>query len=147
MFEAIDHVAYLVEDIGVGRQEVEAVYGIECAGTNSAEHRQTAGADAAFFVVGEVVVELLSPIETADPDESWAAAHMAEHGAGFFHIAYAVTDLAEAVGRLEEHGIGLLHEEPVDGFSGPLVTLDSAETIVPTQLVEPDGSGPRPSDT
>lgn len=142
MFETVDHVAYLVAEMAEGRRQFEDVYGVECAGTNSPEHRRTSGADAAFFPVGGVVVELLSPIDEAHPEESWAAAHMAEHGEGFFHVAYAVADLPAATDHLRERGVRFLNEEPVAGFSGPLVTLHPADTIVPTQIVEPDGSGP-----
>ena len=139
MFNRIDHVAILVSDIDEGRALFEDVYGLECWGTNSAEHRESSGADAAFFDVGEAVLELMSPIDAPDND-GWAATHMEEHGEGFFHIAYAVDDIYEAMETLQEHGIGVLSEEPGEGFSGAIVTCDPADTIMPTQIVEPNGT-------
>lgn len=138
MFDSIDHVALIVEDIDEGRAFVEGVYGLECWGTNSDEHRQEYCVDTAFFDVGETVLELVSPVDGAD-DDGWAARHLAEHGEGFFHIAYAVDDIHGAMGTLREHGIRLWDDEPSVGFSGKIVTCDPEDTIVPTQIVEPDG--------
>jgi methylmalonyl-CoA/ethylmalonyl-CoA epimerase len=137
MFERIDHVAFVVEDLAAGRAEFEDGYGLECVGTNDEAHRQTSGAAAAFYEVGEVTIELLSPLADADT-EGWAHEYLAEHGAGFFHVAYAVPDLEAAAASVQEGGIRLAHEEPVQGFSGRLLTCHPADTLVPTQLVEPD---------
>lgn len=133
MFEKIDHVAFVVEDLDAWTAQLEADFGLVPSGTNSAAHREAYGIDAAFFPVGESVVELVEPTT----DEGWAAVQLREFGEGFFHVAYAVADLEAAMGDLAERGVGVLDDEPREGFSGRLVTLDPADTLVPTQLVEP----------
>lgn len=141
MFTRIDHVAILVEDIDDGREFFEDIYGLECWGTNSEEHRRSSGADAAFFDVGESVLELMSPIDDPEND-GWAARHMAEHGPGFFHIAYAVDDIEVAMDTLRDRGVRLLSDEPGVGFSGKIVTCHPDDTIMPMQIVEPNGTEP-----
>lgn len=137
MLTGIDHVAFLVADLADGRAEFEDAYGLEYRGTNEPEHRRSSGAEAAFFEVGGVTIELLSPMEEAE-NEGWAHEYMADHGGGFFHVAYAVEDLEVAAAAVRERGVRLAHEEPVQGFSGRLVTCHPEDTLVPTQLVEPD---------
>lgn len=138
MFNAIDHVAIVVEDIDQGIEFVERVYGVECWGTNSEAHRQDHGIDAAFFNVGQSVLELVSPIETGGHG-GWAADRLERYGEGFFHIAYAVDDIHEAMETLRDRGVRPLEDEPAMGFSGKIVTLNPEDTIVPTQIVEPNG--------
>lgn len=133
MFTNIDHVAFVVEDMDEAMDYFESVYGLELQGTNSDEHREAHGIDAAFYEAGESVLELISPIR----EDSWAYEHMQEHGQGFFHIAYAVDDIRKRMDELEEKGIRFESDEPGKGFSGEIITLNPEDTFVPTQLVEP----------
>lgn len=133
MFAKIDHVAFVVEDLEAWTARLETDFGLTASGTNSASHREAYGVKAAFFPVGESVVELVEPTT----DEGWAAERLRDGGEGFFHIAYAVDDIEAAMAALAERGVGVLDDEPRSGFSGRLVTLDPADTLVPTQLVEP----------
>lgn len=132
MFENIHHVALVVRDIDEARSHLEDVYGLECTGTNDEDHRERYGIDAAFFRAGGSWLELISPFT----DEGWAAEYLAENGEGFFHIAYEVDDVRERVAELKDRGIRFRNDEPQPGFEGEIVTLDSEDTIIPTQLVE-----------
>lgn len=138
MFNYIDHVAIVVEDIEESTEFFEEVYDLECWGTNSEEHRQEHGIDAAFFDVGESVLELVSPVEEGGHG-GWAADRLEKYGEGFFHIAYAVDDIYEAMDKLREHGVRFEDDEPGMGFSGKLITCNPEDTIMPIQLVEPNG--------
>lgn len=132
MFHRIHHVAFVVTDIDDSREILETAYGLNCTGTNDAEHRERYGIHAAFFRAGDSWLELISPVT----DEGWAADHLAAHGEGFFHIAYEVDDLRKRVDELKARGIRFKNDEPSPGFEGEIVTLDPRDTIVPTQLVE-----------
>lgn len=138
MFNYIDHVAIVVEDIDQGVEFFEEVYDLECWGTNSEEHRQEHGIDAAFFDVGKSVLELVSPVAEGGHG-GWAAERLEEYGEGFFHIAYAVDDIYEAMETLQERGVRPLEDEPGTGFSGKIVTMNPEDTIMPMQIVEPNG--------
>ncbi len=137
MFTHIDHIAIAVEDMDAHRARFEDVYGFECWGTNSKDHKQQSGADAAFFDAGEVTLELMSPF--AEPTgETWnTATFLAEHGEGFYHIAYAVDDIYAGMQALRDAGIRLMSDEPGTGFSGKLVSCHPADTILMMQIVEP----------
>ena len=133
MFDAIDHVAFVVEDLEAWTARLADRYGLERTGTNDDAHREAYGVRAGFFPVGESVVELVEP----ETDAGWAAERLREGGEGFFHVAYAVEDVAAAAAAVEAAGVTVLDDEPRRGFSGRLVTLDPDDTLVPTQLVEP----------
>ena len=134
MFTKIDHVAFVVEDLEAWTERIDVRYGLERSGTNDAAHREANGVKTGYFPVGESIVELVEPTT----DEGWPADHLREHGEGFFHVAYAVDDIEAAVVAVEAAGLRVLEDEPQPGFTGLTVTLDDADTLVPTQLVQPD---------
>lgn len=133
VIERVHHVAYVVGEMDPALERFEAVFGIEPV------HRAERSDDefeleTALYPAGEGLIEFISPTVA----RGWVAEYHAAHGDGFFHLGYEVDDLDAAIDRLRAAGVGLVTDEPQSGVGGAwsLVTIDEAETIVPTQLVE-----------
>jgi methylmalonyl-CoA/ethylmalonyl-CoA epimerase len=138
MFQSIDHVALIVRDMDDGLSQFTDVYGIEPWGGNTEAQQREYGVDTAYFDVGETVLELVSPVESVGRGQ-FATEFLQEQGEGVFHVAYEVSELATAAATLEERGVrvGFWEDEPVEGFSGVVMTCHPEDTIVPMQIVEP----------
>ncbi len=92
------------------------------------------GVRLAAFAAGDDYLELLTPL---DP-ESGVARFLAARGDGVHHVAYAVTDLAAALRRLETAGYELIDREPRVGLHGWRVAFIHPRSChgVLTELVE-----------
>jgi methylmalonyl-CoA/ethylmalonyl-CoA epimerase len=90
MFERIDHVGFIVDDI----DSALTVYGetFELELVHRAVHDE-AGLDIALLQVGESRIELLAPIS---PDSVFADAKRGMH-----HVAYGVADIDAALELLQ----------------------------------------------
>ena len=134
MFNYIDHIALVFSNIDPAMNQFESAFEVQPIGMNSDSHRKRHNIVAAFYQADINVIEIMAPLA----DDTWAAEHLKSAGPGFFHIAYAVNDIDDAIASVQERGINTMTERPQSGFSGLIVTLDPDDTLVPTQLVEPD---------
>lgn len=92
------------------------------------------GVRLAAFAAGDDYLELLTPLDT----QSGVARFLAARGDGVHHVAYAVTDLAAALRRLESAGYELVDREPRTGLHGWRVAFIHPRSCngVLTELVE-----------
>jgi methylmalonyl-CoA epimerase len=104
-------------------------------------HRETVesqGVEAVLLDVGEGHVELLAPLGPDTP----VGKYLAKKGPGLHHVAYAVSDIDETLGKLKEAGVKLIDEEPRTGIRDSRVAFlhPKATGGVLTEIVEPAGA-------
>ncbi len=73
----------------------------------------------AFLGVGESKVELVQPTD----DTTGVARFLASKGEGFHHVCFEVSNLAEAIIRLELDGLELIDTVPRRGAEGPVAFI------------------------
>ncbi len=93
----LDHVAVAVHDTEAALEYFGGRLGLEVVSTETipAPHVRLTYLDA-----GGVFIQLVEPLD----DESPIAAHLAEHGEGLHHIAFAVDDVPGAAASLADPG-------------------------------------------
>ena len=132
MLGAIDHVGVAVSDL----ESAIALY-TETLGMPVA-HRETVesqGVEAVLLDVGEGHVELLQPL---GPDTA-VGKYLAKRGPGLHHVAYAVGDIDDVLGKLKEAGVELIDEEARVGIRNSRVAFLHPRSTggVLTEIVEP----------
>jgi methylmalonyl-CoA epimerase len=92
------------------------------------------GIEAAFIHTGSGEVELLS----ATRPESPVGKFLAKHGPGLHHVAYGVTDIAQALVDARAAGLELIDAEPRIGLHGSLIAFVHPKSLggVLTEFVE-----------
>jgi methylmalonyl-CoA epimerase len=92
------------------------------------------GIDAAFIHTGSGEVELLS----ATSPDSPVGKFLAKRGPGLHHIAYAVTNIAQALADARAAGLELIDSEPRMGMHGSLIAFVHPKSLggVLTEFVE-----------
>ena len=134
MLDRIDHVGVATEDLEGALALYEGTFGMPVA------HRETVesqGVEAVLLDVGDGHVELLRPLGPDTP----VGKYLAKKGPGLHHVAYAVGDIDEALGKLKEAGVDLIDAEPRVGIRDSRVAFlhPKATGGVLTELVEPAG--------
>jgi methylmalonyl-CoA/ethylmalonyl-CoA epimerase len=132
MLDRIDHVGVATEDLDGAIALYEGTFGMPVA------HRETVesqGVEAVLLDVGEGHVELLRPLGPDTP----VGKYLEKKGPGLHHVAYAVSDIDEVLGKLKESGVKLIDEEPRVGIRDSRVAFlhPKATNGVLTELVEP----------
>jgi methylmalonyl-CoA/ethylmalonyl-CoA epimerase len=120
-------VADLDESIGLYRRALGA----------ELVHRQVnekEGLEAAFLRTGDGEVELMS----ATRPESPIGKFLAKRGPGLHHVAYAVTDIGQALADARAAGVELIDAEPRMGMHGSLIAFVHPKSLngVLTEFVE-----------
>jgi methylmalonyl-CoA epimerase len=92
------------------------------------------GLEAAFVHTGTGEVELLS----ATSPDSPVGKFLAKRGPGLHHVAYAVTDIAQALEDARAAGLDLIDAEPRIGMHGSLIAFVHPKSLggVLTEFVE-----------
>ncbi len=135
VLDRIDHVGVATEDLEGAIALYEGSLGMPVA------HRETVesqGVEAVLLDVGEGHVELLRPLGPDTP----VGKYLASKGPGLHHVAYAVSDIDEALRKLVDSGVKLIDEEPRQGIRDSRVAFlhPKATGGVLTELVEsPNG--------
>ncbi len=132
MLDRIDHVGVATEDLEGAIALYEGSLGMPVA------HRETVesqGVEAVLLDVGEGHVELLRPLGPDTP----VGKYLASKGPGLHHVAYAVSDIDEALRKLVDSGVKLIDEEPRQGIRDSRVAFlhPKATGGVLTEIVEP----------
>ena len=132
MLSAIDHVGVAVEDLDEAISRYAEHLGM------SLVHRETVteqGVEAALLDVGDSHVELLKPLGP----ETAVGKFLVRRGPGLHHVAYRVSDVAEAIRQLSEAGMRLIDEQPRTGIRNSRVAfIHPASTGgVLTEIVQP----------
>ena len=109
--------------LGLPRPDVIITDGPEVAHTKYRGKATDARAKLAFFNMGQVSLELIEPI---GGPSTWQE-FLDEKGEGVHHIAFFVEDTEQAVGSLEENGIGVIQQGDYTG--GRYTYVDSAPAL------------------
>src|ERR687885_1545796 len=99
MLRRVSHLGLAVRDLDAAIRLYEGVFGLQVT------HRWTAEADgmqAAALHVGDLEIELMQPMREDSP----VARFIERRGGGPPHVAYKGDDVAEALGKVEEFGVG-----------------------------------------
>jgi methylmalonyl-CoA/ethylmalonyl-CoA epimerase len=95
--QQLDHVAVVVRDTEGALEYFSGRLGLEVV---SSEVIMRPHVRLTYLDAGSVFIQLVEPMD----DESPVAEHLAEHGEGLHHIAFAVGDVAAAAGALADPG-------------------------------------------
>jgi methylmalonyl-CoA epimerase len=92
------------------------------------------GIEAAFMHTGTGEVELLSATRPDSP----VGKFLAKRGPGLHHVAYGVTDIAQALADARAAGLELIDAEPRMGMHGTLIAFVHPKSLggVLTEFVE-----------
>jgi len=125
------HVGIAVWDLDQAMTNFESTVGAGPWGTLEAEvpaiyrgSETTTGIRSAFARTGPLIIELVQPTGGAFTAQTF----LDERGEGIYHLGYWVEDMADALSRAEELGVGVDWYTPRDGLPFA-VYLDSAKTL------------------
>jgi methylmalonyl-CoA/ethylmalonyl-CoA epimerase len=132
VLDRIDHIGVATDDLDGALALYEDKLGMPVA------HRETVesqGVEAVLLDVGEGHVELLRPLG----DDTPVGKYLAKKGPGLHHVAYAVGDIDEVLGKLKEQGVELIDSEARVGIRNSRVAFLHPKSTggVLTELVEP----------
>ncbi len=116
MIQKIDHIGIAVKSIEECRSHYEKTLGLKLEKIETVESQKV---KTAFFVCGEVHIELLEP---TDP-ESPIAKFLEKRGEGVHHIAFYSSDLCGDLKHAAENGTKLINEIPFEGACNKLVAF------------------------
>ena len=107
----IEHIGIAVENLDEAVKYYEEVLELECYAVEEVSDQKV---KTAFFKVGDTKIELL---ESTDPDGP-ISKFIAKKGPGIHHLAFAVPDVDEALGKAKEKGVRLIDEKGRSGAEG-----------------------------
>lgn len=132
MLGRIDHIGVATDDLDAAVALYEGTLGMPVA------HRETVesqGVEAVLLDIGEGHVELLRPLGSDTP----IGKYLDNKGPGLHHVAYAVDDIEDVLGKLKEAGIEMIDTEPRVGIRQSRVAFVHPRSTggVLTEIVEP----------
>ena len=107
----IEHIGIAVKSIEEQLPYYEGVLGLKCYNIEVVEDQKV---KTAFFQLGDTKIELLEPT----CETSTVAKFIEKRGEGFHHIAYGVTNIADALKYAEEKGVKLIDQQARKGAEG-----------------------------
>jgi methylmalonyl-CoA/ethylmalonyl-CoA epimerase len=107
----IEHIGIAVKSLEESIAYYEGVLGLKCYSIEEVKEQRV---KTAFFMVGQTKIELL---ESTDP-EGPVGRFLEKKGEGVHHIAYATTELEQALVQMQEKGVTLIDKEPRKGAEG-----------------------------
>jgi methylmalonyl-CoA/ethylmalonyl-CoA epimerase len=128
----IDHIGVATDDLDGAIALYEGKLGMPVAYRETVESQ---GVEAVLLDVGEGHVELLRPLDEDTP----VGKYLAKKGPGLHHVAYAVGDIDDVLGKLKEQGIALIDSEARQGIRNSRVAFIHPKSTggVLTEIVEP----------
>ena len=131
MLNRIHHVGIAVADLDESIRMYESVFGAQTV------HRavnEKEGLEAAFVRTGDGEVELMSALRGDSP----VGKFLAKRGPGLHHVAFAVTDIDQALAEAKAAGVELIDLEPRVGMHGTRIAFLHPKSMggVLTELVE-----------
>lgn len=112
----IDHVGVCVRSMDESAALWSGLLGLPVAHRECVDVQKT---EAAFLDPGDTTVELVSPMAGNAGLEKF----LDKRGDGLHHLAFAVTDIREALRRLDAAGVALIDKAPRPGARGHLVAF------------------------
>jgi methylmalonyl-CoA/ethylmalonyl-CoA epimerase len=116
MIQQIDHLGIAVRNLDESIEYYETALGLHCHGREEVASQKVR---TAFFVVGDVHLELLEPTSEDSP----IAKFLEKNGEGIHHIAFAVDNIEGQLKQAAAAGVRLIHEVPFVGAADKLVAF------------------------
>ena len=129
MIKKLDHIAIVAKDLDKEIEKYKMLEGIEFMGTEIVEEQKIR---AAFFKVGDIMLEVMEPTEESSPVSSF----LQKRGGGIHHLAFEVDNIEKSIEDMKEKDIRMIDEKPRKGahnsriafahpksFSGVLIEL------------------------
>lgn len=107
----IEHIGIAVENLEEAVDFYEKVFGLRCYAIEEVADQKVR---TAFFKVGPTKIELL---ESTDP-EGAVGKFIASRGQGIHHLAFAVSNVGDALQEAESKGVRLIDKGPRKGAEG-----------------------------
>lgn len=112
----VQHIGIAVRDIDASIDTFEKLFGVKCG---SREKIEASKVEVAFFDLGNVHVELVSPVDPESP----ISRYLDKRGNGIHHICFDVEGIDEWLETLKSKDVKLLDETPREGASGRRVAF------------------------
>jgi methylmalonyl-CoA epimerase len=127
----LHHVGVAVADLEPAIQLYTSLFGADL--THQARNEKD-GLEAAFLQMGDAEIELLAPLR----DDSAVGKFLAKRGPGLHHLAYAVSDIRQAMADARSAGLELIDAEPRMGMHGTLIAFVHPKSVggVLTEFVQ-----------
>jgi methylmalonyl-CoA/ethylmalonyl-CoA epimerase len=107
----IEHIGIAVKSLEESIAYYEGILGLKCYAVEEVKEQRV---KTAFFMVGQTKLELL---ESTDP-EGPVGKFLEKKGEGVHHLAFATSNLEEALVQMEERGVALIDKKPRKGAEG-----------------------------
>lgn len=107
----IEHIGIAVTNIEESIKFYENIFGLTCYAIEEVKEQKV---KTAFFMVGQTKIELL---ESTDADGS-IGKFVEKKGEGIHHIAFAVSNIEQALQETESKGVILIDKIPRKGAEG-----------------------------
>jgi methylmalonyl-CoA/ethylmalonyl-CoA epimerase len=132
MIEKIDHIGIAVKSLSDAISAYKNIFGLDPIKIETLQDNKV---NVAFIPLGEVLIELLEPVE---PGEGRIGKFLQEKGEGIHHIAFRVENILRTLEMLKKINIPLRDERPRNGGDGSKIAfIDPISTQnVLTELVE-----------
>lgn len=107
----IEHIGIAVKNLDEAIKYYESILGLKCYAIEEVKDQKV---KTAFFMIGETKIELL---ESTEPDGP-IGKFIEKKGEGIHHIAFAASNLKDALSEAETKGIQLIDKEQRKGAEG-----------------------------
>lgn len=108
VLDRIHHISFVVANLDETVERMERILGVAVTERGGVPGRQ---AEVAVFKLVNASLEFVAPATADSPLHR----HLAEHGEGFFHIGFGVSDVDLACDRMKSSGISVVGE-PYIGY-------------------------------
>lgn len=116
MLQKIDHLGIAVLSLDEAVGYYEKALGVTCKGR---EEVVSQGVRIAFFMVGDVRLELMEPTS----DDSTVNKFLEKNGEGLHHVAFETDDILAQLQKARDSGCRLINETPFEGAGGKQVAF------------------------
>jgi methylmalonyl-CoA/ethylmalonyl-CoA epimerase len=107
----IEHIGIAVKSLEESIAYYEEILGLKCYAVEEVKEQRV---KTAFFMVGQTKLELL---ESTDP-EGPVGKFLEKKGEGVHHLAFATSNLEDALTEMDEKGVALIDKKPRKGAEG-----------------------------
>jgi methylmalonyl-CoA/ethylmalonyl-CoA epimerase len=98
ILDHVHHLSFVVRHLDAAVSRFERLSGVSVKERGPVANR---GAEVAIFKLANIKLELVAPAQSDSP----LLEHVARHGEGFFHLAFAVADVDAACEQLKGRGV------------------------------------------
>ena len=116
MLQKIDHLGIAVRSLDEAVGYYEKALGVMCKGR---EEVPSQGVRVAFFMVGDVRLELIEPTS----GDSAVSKYLEKNGEGLHHVAFETDDIMAQLQKARDAGCRLVNEIPIEGAGGKQVAF------------------------